>query len=229
MIKGLLFDKDATLLDFEKTWGTWSLEYLSGLADGDAALLGRLAEAVQFDLEAMTFAPTSPVIAGTPEEGVDLILPLLPAWDRDALLAHSNDTAAAAQAHEIVPLDPLLSQLKPLAKLGIATNDSAEAARRHMRSLGVLTQFDAIIGSDSGFGGKPAPGMCLAFLSQLGLEPDQVAMVGDSLHDMFAGRAAGMVCVGVTSGFAAHGDLAPHADVVLPDVSHIPKWLAGLA
>lgn len=226
-IKGLLFDKDATLLDFEKTWGQWSLTMLTELAAGDDTLRARMAEAIGFDLIAITFDPASPVIAGTPEEGVDLILPFLPDWDRDALLAHSNKTAAQAPVHEIVPLAPLLGRLKPLARLGIATNDTESSARRHMAAVGVADQFDAIIGSDSGHGGKPGPGMCLAFADQMGLPPAQVAMVGDSTHDLHAGRAAGMVCIGVTSGFATHDDLAPHADTVLPDVSYLADWLTS--
>lgn len=229
MIDGLLFDKDATLLDFEKTWGEWSLTLLSGLAEGNDDLLQRLAAAIQFDLDARTFHPDSPVIAGTPEEGVDLILPLLPNWTHHGLLAHSNETAASVQVQEIVPLAPLLSTLGAHAKLGIATNDSAASARRHMEALGVADQFEAIVGSDSGFGGKPGPGMCSAFAEQTGIAPSRIAMVGDSLHDLHAGRAAGMVCVGVTSGFADEDDLGPYADIVLADVSHLPAWLESLS
>ncbi len=225
MIKGLLFDKDATLLDFEKTWGEWSLALLSELSDGDNVLLSDLAGAIQFDLERRTFHPSSPVIAGTPDEGVDLILPLLPHWDRDALIAHSNATASSVQVQEIVPLKPLLTELGRSAKLGIATNDAEASARRHMDELGVLDEFDLIIGSDSGHGGKPGPGMCLAFAADMDLEPASVAMIGDSTHDLLAGRAAGMVCVGVTSGFATEAELAPYADHVFVDVSDLPNWL----
>ncbi|MDA8747633.1 HAD family hydrolase [Litoreibacter sp.] len=227
MIEALLFDKDATLLDFEKTWGDWSVTFLTEIADGNVDLLRKMAGAIQFDLETRSFDPRSPVIAGTPEEGVDLILPFLPHWDRQALLAHSNETSASVQVHEIVPLAALLDELGTLAKLGIATNDIASSARRHMESVGVADRFAAIIGSDSGFGGKPGPGMCLAFADQTGIEPAKIAMVGDSLHDLHAGRAAGMVCVGVTSGFATEAELSPHADVVFADVSHLPNWMAS--
>jgi phosphoglycolate phosphatase len=50
-------------------------------------------------------------------------------------------------------------------------------------------------------------------------------MVGDSLHDLVAGAAAGMQRIGVLTGMARYEDLAPHADVVLPDIGHIPAWL----
>ena len=51
-------------------------------------------------------------------------------------------------------------------------------------------------------------------------------MVGDSLHDLQSGRAAGMVTIAVLTGVADTSELAPFADVVLPDISHIPAWLA---
>ncbi|EPX85444.1 HAD-superfamily hydrolase, subfamily IA, variant 1 family protein [Salipiger mucosus DSM 16094] len=54
-------------------------------------------------------------------------------------------------------------------------------------------------------------------------------MVGDSTHDLIAGRAAGMQCVGVLTGPAAAEDLASQADVVLPDIGHLPGWLGDRA
>ncbi|MEM7471911.1 MAG: HAD family hydrolase [Pseudomonadota bacterium] len=225
MIRAFLFDKDATLLDFEKTWGAWSRAFLEDLAVGDDALLARLASVVGFHLERMGFANDSPVIAGTPEDSVELLLPLLPEWSFDDLLSHSNAMAREVKVHPIAPLSTVLEALSAKVRLGIATNDSAEAARRHMMSLDVAHLFDAILGSDSGFGGKPGPGMCLAFAKQLGIEPAEVAMVGDSAHDMEAGRRAGMVCIGVASGFATAQELDSIADHVLPDVTHLPGWL----
>ena len=70
--------------------------------------------------------------------------------------------------------------------------------------------------------------MCLAFLRQTGLDPARVAMVGDSRHDLDAGRAAGMRTVAVLTGVAGREELAAHADVVLSDIGAIPDWLTGL-
>ena len=54
------------------------------------------------------------------------------------------------------------------------------------------------------------------------------AMVGDSRHDLDAGRAAGMRTIAVLTGIAKREDLAPHADVVLADIGAIPGWLSTL-
>ena len=52
-------------------------------------------------------------------------------------------------------------------------------------------------------------------------------MVGDSTHDLIAGRSAGMLTVGVLTGLAKHEELTNLADVVLPDISHLVAWMAG--
>jgi len=51
--------------------------------------------------------------------------------------------------------------------------------------------------------------------------------VGDSTHDLIAGRRAGMQTVAVLTGVALEAELAPHADVVLPNIGHIPAWMAA--
>ena len=50
-------------------------------------------------------------------------------------------------------------------------------------------------------------------------------MVGDSTHDLDAGKAAGMVTIGVLTGPAPREELAPFADVVLDSIAEIPSWL----
>lgn len=228
MIGAILFDKDGCLLDFNKTWGQWANNMLGELADGDAALFARMSEAVGFRPDTQSFSPDSAVIAGTPDEGVRLILPFLPNWTFDELLAFSNASAAKASLEPVVPLAPLLTELRNMGLiLGVATNDAEGTARIHMETLGVSDQFAVILGSDSGYGGKPAPGMQKAFAEKTQVPLDRCIMVGDSLHDLHAGRAAGMVCVGVLTGPADRAELDPDADIVLPDIGHLPEWIRG--
>jgi phosphoglycolate phosphatase len=90
----------------------------------------------------------------------------------------------------------------------------------------VEQEFDFIAGFDSGFGCKPGPDPLLAFAEAMGLDPADVLMVGDSLHDLHAARAAGMRAVAVLTGVAGKEVLAPHAEAVLPHIGHLPAWLA---
>ena len=50
-IKGLLFDKDGTLFDFEKTWNSWTTRILHGVSKQSDVSIDELAEAIDFDLK----------------------------------------------------------------------------------------------------------------------------------------------------------------------------------
>jgi phosphoglycolate phosphatase len=228
MIDGLLFDKDGTLFDFRVSWGRWAQTFLTRIAS-DAAHARRLGRAIGFDLDTGAFAPDSPVIAATAADIAAALAPEMPGVSVADLTDRIDASAAQAPMSEAVPLRPLLSALRDQGlRIGLATNDSELPARQHLANHGLTDCFDFISGYDSGHGAKPGPGMCLAFARQLGLRPSRVAMVGDSRHDLEAGRAAGMRTVAVLTGIAKREELAPHADVVLADIGAIPGWLSGL-
>jgi phosphoglycolate phosphatase len=110
---------------------------------------------------------------------------------------------------------------------GIASSDSAQAVAETVATLRIGGLIDFQCGYDSGFGIKPQPGMVNAFCTATGLLPHQVAMVGDSTHDLHMGRAAGCgLVVGVLSGTGTHASLAAHADVLLASVADLPALLA---
>lgn len=227
MIKGIIFDKDGTLFDFNATWGAWTRLMLQSEAGDDPALFDALADVLGFDPASDRFLPGSVVIASTVDTVADHIRQVIPHLSKPALIARMNAGAAQVTQIEAVPLAPYFSDLRDRGlRLGIATNDAEAPARQHLQKAGVTGHFDFIAGYDSGHGAKPAPGQLLAFAAQVSLDPAQCVMVGDSLHDLDAGRAAGMVTIGVLTGPARHPELAPHADVVLDNIAAIPDWLA---
>lgn len=228
MIDGLLFDKDGTLFDFRVSWGRWAQGFLTRIAT-DTVHARRLGRAIGYDLETGTFAPDSPVIAATAADIAAALLPELSGVTVTELTERIDASAAQAPMSEAVPLRPLLSALRADGlRLGLATNDSEAPARQHLANHGITDCFDFISGYDSGHGAKPGPGMCLAFARQMGLDPSRIAMVGDSVHDLDAGRAAGMRTVAVLTGIAKHEELAPHADIVLVNIGAIPAWISSL-
>lgn len=224
-VKGVIFDKDGTLFDFNATWGQWSGRMIAQETDGDAALAAKLAEVLRFDPLTNTFLPGSVVIAATNDEIADAFLSVIPG-DRDALLDRMQTAAIDAPQVPATDLDAALTGLLDLGLvLGVATNDAEAAALAHLDQAGARGHFAAVYGYDSGFGGKPAPGQLHAFCAATGLAAADCVMVGDSLHDLHAGRAAGMMTVGVLTGPALKAELAPFADVVLPDIGALPAWL----
>lgn len=227
-VDAILFDKDGTLFDFGATWEGWAESFLLRATGGDRARAARIGQHIGFDLQARRFEPGSIVIAGTPDEVTERLLPHFPDRGFDDILRMLNEEAEHAPQAEAVPLLPLLGRLRDLGlRLGVATNDAEGPALVHLEAAGVRGYFDFIAGCDSGHGAKPQPGQLLAFAERIGLSPDRIVMVGDSTHDLIAGRSAGMQTVAVLTGLAEAAVLAPYADAVLPDIGHLPAWLAG--
>ncbi|HIP24799.1 MAG TPA: HAD family hydrolase [Rhodobacteraceae bacterium] len=224
-LRGLLFDKDGCLFDFHRSWGPWLAGFLAEVST-DEPHKEQLANALGFDLAQRVFRPGSVFVHDTLEEIMDAVLPHLPNWKRSALEAYAIEETAKVPQVPTVPLSPLLSSFKARGLvLGVATNDNEHPARTQLEAAGVIGHFDFIAGYDSGYGGKPATGMQHAFCQAQGLAPSEVAMIGDSLHDMTAGRDAGMVTVGVLTGTTSRAELEAVADVVLADIGEIEGWL----
>lgn len=231
-VRGLLFDKDGTLFDFTATWGGVVEAVLDQLTD-DRTLRPRLAQAIGYDSATGRFVAGSPVVAGTGAEIAVALAGHLPGRSIAEIEMIANETAEAAViTGTMVPAVPdmpgFLDGLRAGGyRLGIATHDSEAGARAHMQGLGALDRFDFVAGYDSGHGLKPGPGMLLAFAAATGLAPAEIAMIGDSLHDLGVAPAAGAAAaIGVLTGPATHADLAPLADHVLDSIADLPVLLA---
>lgn len=222
----VLFDKDGTLFDFQKSWGGWIGQQIRAMAGDDLALAGAIAQVLGFDLASDLVTPDSIMVAGTSRDAARRLLPFFPDVTLDTLTQDLDGQASTMVPVEVVPLGPFLDDLKARGlRLGVATNDNKAAAIAHLGHSGVVDRFEYIAGYDSGYGAKPDPGMCSAFAEHCGLHPSLVVMVGDSLHDLHAGRRAGMQTVAVLTGIATRADLNDHADVVLPDIAALSDWL----
>jgi phosphoglycolate phosphatase len=231
-LAGVLFDKDGTLVDFDATWGRATYPVMRQLAGDDEAIVARLADLMHYAVDERRFRPTSPLIGGSPAE-------VLAAWGGAlgrlgdaALIGELNVAFAAATLHELMPIGDPVAVLDALRdrglKLGLATNDAEANAAEQLRKLGLDGHMDFVAGYDSGHGGKPAPGMVLAFATAIGAVPGDVMLVGDTPHDLHAARAAGAIGVAVLSGPMGRDVLAPLADHVIASIADLPALVASL-
>ncbi len=226
-IRAVLFDKDGTLFGYEATWGAWCEQVLAELADGQAALMQDMAQACGFDMINRTFRSGSVIVNGTVDEVIAVWGSKVPHYSKDHINQVSMRHIESLPNIPVCDFGVVLGQLHGSGRLlGVATNDYEASAWSQLKEAGADGYFTFVAGFDSGHGSKPAPGMIEAFCRQLDLPASAVAMVGDSTHDLNAGRAAGVgMNVAVLSGPAGHEDLAPHADIILADISELPAAL----
>jgi phosphoglycolate phosphatase len=232
-IKAILFDKDGTLIDVNGTWIPFYRAMLEQERKLDADSVEAKMVSAGYDPVSNSFRAGSILAGGTTRQLVELW------WDGETAENHATitrrldqDFAPLALQHmkPLMQLQPILDDLLALRlKLGVATNDGKVSARGHMRALGVEDYFEAIIGADSVAVPKPSGQMVMLFASITGLEPSEIAMVGDNTHDLEEARVAGAgLAIGVLTGNGKHEDLAHDADYVLDSVADLPKLFAGL-
>ena len=95
-------------------------------------------------------------------------------------------------AHVFPGLGPVLSALRESGlRLAIVTSKYEPTARRGLDLFGLTSLFEAMVTMESTTRHKPDPDPALRALELLGLEPQETAMVGDSVLDVQCGRNAG--------------------------------------
>ena len=114
------------------------------------------------------------------------------------------------------------------ARLALNTGFDGGTTAALLTSLGwTLGTFDAVVCADDVKDGRPAPDMILRAMAVTGVrDAADVAHVGDTTADLYAGRNAGVRWnVGVWSGAHARGRLllAPHTHLV-ESVRDLPEF-----
>ena len=231
-IKGILFDKDGTLVDFNATWLGVADFMAMDASDGDRWKADRLLAAAGFDFATRRFKPDSIFASGTNLDVVELWFPRLSNEDQMLAVARFNEITSVQGSTMAVALPGIVETLAALHKrsyrLGVATNDSTSGAEKTLVTLGVAQLFDAAYGYDAVANPKPAPDTIQAFCDLTGLKPSEIAMVGDNRHDLEMARAGGCgLAVGVLSGTGTRESLSGIADIVLDSVADLPDFLSA--
>jgi phosphoglycolate phosphatase len=225
-IRGILLDKDGTLLDYWKTWVPINRSIAMFAAGGNTRLAGELLRAGGHDPETDRLTPGTVLAAGSVDEIAEVFAGVLKERTPPRLTMHIERLFREGGAKYSVLIDGVADVVRHLnargLKLGVATNDSIGGLEASLAPHGLLGEFLFVAGCDSGYGAKPEPGMALAFCEATGLRPRDVAIVGDTVHDLEMGRRAGLgLKVGVTTGTSPREDLALHADVVLKGLGEL--------
>ena len=86
-------------------------------------------------------------------------------------------------------------------RMAIVTNKATRFVRPHLEKAGILRFFDAIVGGDDAHAKKPDPAPIVMAAQRLGVPVSRMLMVGDSVNDAQAARAAGCPVVLLPHGY----------------------------
>lgn len=112
-------------------------------------------------------------------------------------------------------------------RLAICTNKPARFVEPVLAKLGVAHYFELIIGGDSLPTRKPDPGPLVHIAQALTIPVAQCLMVGDSVNDVDAARAAGMAVVAVSYGYNHGVDIREaQPDRVLDSLAELPALIS---
>ncbi len=114
-------------------------------------------------------------------------------------------------------------------KLGVCTNKPISPALKLIEAFGLEAFFAGVIGGNSGHGLKPEPGPVLAAIEALQSKAGQTVMVGDTIKDVAAARAAGIQVFAVTFGYAEGPPEELGADGLIGNFAELPARIEDLA
>ncbi|HMC54229.1 MAG TPA: HAD-IA family hydrolase [Gemmatimonadaceae bacterium] len=198
----VLFDLDGTLID--------SIELI--LKSANHAFQGRAGH-VPSDAEWLQGIgiPLTTMFRRYAHDDVDIAA--LIAKYREYQLAN-HDRLVRCYDDVVDTLDELKRRGHPLA---VVTSKTGWLAKRGLDHVGLGQHFEIIVGCDTCDRHKPDPGPVLYALDKLGYAPHDAVFVGDSVYDMQAGNAAGVVTIAALWGPFSREDLVVSRPAVFLD------------
>jgi len=123
-------------------------------------------------------------------------------------------------------LDYLLTNGNPL---GCVTNKAAQFTLPLLRDLGVLDAFGLVVSGDTLPEKKPHPAPLLHAAAHFGVDPSDSLMIGDSVSDVKAARAAGFRIICMSYGYNHGQDIRlAEPDAVIDSMAELKSWIAPL-
>ncbi len=228
MLKGILFDKDGTLLEYKPFW--------TGVAEHAIQVLlhkhGLKEDLVQPLMESVGAHDgiSSVFYFGTYLDYAERFNDTLEdaGYKKDAL---KRDEVAAAfrdcvEYGEILPtcknLRDVFARFKQRnLKLAVVTTDEPTLTEHCLKALGIREYIDVVYADDGIHPTKPDPYYLYRFCERYQLLPSEIMMVGDTLLDMTFAQNGSAMAVGVAKSEKDKKILKQQADVVYHDVSEI--------
>jgi phosphoglycolate phosphatase len=232
----LVFDKDGTLMDFDKLWGSRIVSVAEALVvacQGNDELLSQIFHTIGYSLERNQTFGSGPLAVAPIAELETIVATVLYqagiSWDEAVALAAAHLTkrmVAPPAADEIRPRANLVSLLRTFRdaeiRVAVATTDNRLPTEYFLEALGIKNLIEQLLCGDDRTGPrKPDPAVLLDIAVSLGEPIYKVIMVGDTVSDLKMAKAAGAMAVGITGGAGSREELEQQADVVIDSLEEI--------
>lgn len=232
MIKGILFDKDGTLIDFS-LWVNAAentiIKLMKEYEINDNSIFNELKKSIGIkDNSAEPFG----ALANRSHEDVASELHFVLSKYRKIELESFQKHVVELIRGEVLSDDAIFKPLTDIKllykhlnsrgiKVGIATADSYQSVMHMINKLNLHDCFDFIGSNDGEMKLKPHKDACEKFCCMYGLKPEEVAIVGDSYYDMMFAKNSGAIGVGVLSGVSCKINLKDVGDVIIPSANSL--------
>ena len=184
----LVLDVDGTLLD---------TNYLHVIAWWEAFVAGGY-EVSGFDVHRAIGRGSS-----------DLVETLVGKADQAVVDGHAERWAPLRE--RCIPFHDVPELIRAVAardvKVVYCTSGAPEDVEDFRARIGCDDVVSAVVDSGDVERSKPAPDIVVAALEAVGVAPQDAVMVGDTVYDVRAARAAGVDCIGLVCGGISEGEL----------------------
>jgi HAD superfamily hydrolase (TIGR01549 family) len=162
----------------------------------------------------------------------DLVETLIGVTDEGAVdgIVEGHAKNWAPLREQCVPFHDVPELIRACAGRGMqvvyATSGAPEDIEDFRAKIGCDDVVSAVVSSADVESSKPAPDVVHAALDAVGVAPDRAVMVGDTVYDVRAARAAGLTVIGLVCGGISEQELREAgADAVYGNVSELLEGL----
>ncbi len=199
-VRGILFDLDGTLVDSAPDIANAANNMLRTLGKEPAAP-EQIRTWIGNGLPKLAKRALTKEFDGEPDAALfEKAMPIL-------MRHYERDVCVDSYMYEGVP-----ETLKALHEqgfiLGCVTNKAASCTLPLLNQLKIDHYFTSIVSGDTCTNKKPHPEPILFGIKEMGLEPEDCALVGDSAHDIHAAQAANIPAIAVNYGYNQGVDLS---------------------
>jgi HAD superfamily hydrolase (TIGR01509 family) len=210
-VKGILFDLDGTIVDSKDA-------YLEAAKTAFQALGQKpptTQTALQIPKRLEQNQPIDDITQGNTQQFLDMYLKTFYA-------------ITEVKTKPIPNIHTALETLQQKAKLALITmrNVPKTTITKELQQFGLANYFTHIITAQDTHKPKPSPEALIKTLQAIDVQICDCLIIGDSVSDIKAGKAAGAKTAAVLSGLFSQQELAKlNPDLILKDVTQLPNFI----